>query len=47
MIEAIDKRTIVSLVREFFETGASGISVVGNINKALVDEFWARILAVI
>jgi len=47
MIRSIDKRTIVSLVREFFESGASGISVVGNINKALVDEFWARILAVI
>lgn len=47
IIESIDKRTIVALVREFIESGISGLSVVGNINKALVDEFWSRVLAVI
>ena len=47
MINSVDKRTIVALVREFFESGISGISVVGNINKSLVDELWERILAVI
>lgn len=47
MINSIDKRTIVALVREYFESGISGLSVVGNINKALVDEFWSRVLAVI
>ena len=47
MIDSIDKRTIVALVREFLESGVSGISVVGNINKTVVDELWERILAVI
>ena len=47
MIASIDKRTIVALARKFFESGVSGISVVGNINKSLVDELWERILAVI
>ncbi|MBQ1563958.1 insulinase family protein [Candidatus Saccharibacteria bacterium] len=47
MIDSIDKRTIVALARSFFESGISGISVVGNINKAFVDELWERILAVI
>ena len=46
-IESIDKRDIVSLVREFIENGASGLSVVGNINKSLVDELWNRILQII
>ena len=47
MIASIDKRTIVALARKFFESGVSGISVVGNINKSLVDELWERILAVV
>lgn len=47
IVESIDKRTIVALVREFVESGISGLSVVGNINKALVDEFWERVLAII
>jgi predicted Zn-dependent peptidase len=47
MINSIDKRTIVALVREFMESGVSGLSVVGNINKAFVDELWNRVLNVI
>jgi predicted Zn-dependent peptidase len=47
VIETIDKHAIVSLVREFLESGISGISVVGNINKVLVDELWNRILQII
>jgi hypothetical protein len=47
MINSIDKRTIVALVREFMESGVSGLSMVGNINKAFVDELWTRILNVI
>lgn len=47
MINSIDKRTIVALVREFMESGVSGLSMVGNINKAFVDELWTRVLNVI
>lgn len=47
MIEAIDKSTIVSLAREFMQSGISGLAAVGNMNKSVVDELWSRVLGAI
>ena len=47
MIDAIDKGTIVSLAREFMQSGISGLAAVGNMNKSVVDELWARVLGAI
>jgi predicted Zn-dependent peptidase len=47
MIENIDKSTIVQLARIFMQSGVSGLAVVGNMNKAVLDELWQRILDVI
>ena len=47
MIAAIDKSTIVQLAREFMQSGISGLATVGNMNKALVDELWTRVLGAI
>ena len=44
LIENIDKSTIVQLARIFMQSGVSGLAVVGNINKAMLDELWQRIL---
>ena len=44
MIENIDKSTIVQLARIFMQSGVSGLAVVGNMNKAVLDELWQRIL---
>ena len=44
MIDGIDKSTIVSLAREFMQSGISGLAGVGNMNKALLDELWGRVL---
>ena len=44
MIESIDKSTIVQLARIFMQSGVSGLAVVGNMNKAMLDELWQRIL---
>jgi len=47
MIDAIDKGTIVSLAREFMQSGISGLAAVGNMNKSVVDELWSRVLGAI
>lgn len=47
MIDAIDKSTIVILAREFMQSGISGLAAVGNMNKSLLDELWARVLGAI
>ncbi|MBQ1372769.1 insulinase family protein [Candidatus Saccharibacteria bacterium] len=47
MINAIDKGTIVSLAREFMQSGISGLSAVGNMNRSVVDELWSRVLGAI
>ena len=47
MISAIDKGTIVSLAREFMQSGISGLAAVGNMNKNVVDELWGRVLGAI
>ena len=47
MIDGIDKSTIVSLAREFMQSGISGLAAVGNMNKAVVDELWSRVLGAI
>ena len=44
MIQSIDKSTIVQLARIFMQSGVSGLAVVGNMNKAMLDELWQRIL---
>lgn len=47
MIEEIDKGTIVSLAREFMQSGISGLAAVGNMNRSVVDELWGRVLGAI
>ena len=47
MIDGIDKSTIVSLAREFMQSGISGLAAVGNMNKSVVDELWSRVLGAI
>ena len=47
MIEEIDKSTIVSLAREFMQSGISGLAAVGNMNRSVVDELWDRVLGAI
>lgn len=47
MIEKIDKSTIVQLARLFMQSGISGVSVVGNMNKAIIDELWGRVLGAV
>lgn len=47
MIEAIDKATMVGLARLFMQSGLSGLAMVGNVSKALLDELWARVLGAI
>lgn len=47
MIDNIDKSTIVILAREFMQSGISGLAAVGNMNKAVVDELWSRVLGAI
>lgn len=47
MIDGIDKGTIVRLAREFIQSGISGLAAVGNMNKSVIDELWARILGAI
>jgi len=44
MIEGINKGAIVSLAREFMQSGVSGLAVVGNMEKAVVNELWGRVL---
>jgi predicted Zn-dependent peptidase len=44
MIEGINKGAIVSLAREFMQSGISGLATVGNIEKAAVNELWGRVL---
>jgi len=44
MIEGINKGAIVSLAREFMQSGVSGIAAVGNIEKNAVNELWGRVL---
>ncbi len=44
MIEGINKGAIVSLAREFMQSGVSGLAVVGNMEKAIVNELWERVL---
>ncbi len=45
MIKGITKSTIVLLVREFMESNISGMAAVGNIEKAIVNELWTRIIS--
>lgn len=47
MIDAIDKSTIVVLAREFMQSGISGLAAVSNMNKAVLDELWSRVLGAI
>ena len=47
MIESIDKSTIVQLARLFMQSGLSGLAAVGNMNKAILDELWERILGTV
>lgn len=47
MIADINKATIVSLAREFMQSGISGLAAVGNMNKSVVDELWGRVLGAI
>ena len=47
MIEKIDKSTIVQLARIFLQSGVSGLAAVGTIDKAVLDEVWGRILAIV
>ena len=47
MINNIDKSTIVQLARLFMQSGVSGLAVVGNMNKAVLDELWNRILGAV
>ena len=47
MIQNVDKGTIVSLSREFMQTGISGLAAVGNMNRSVVDELWERVLGAI
>ena len=47
MIENIDKSTIVQLARLFMQSSISGVSVVGNMNKAIIDELWERVLGTV
>ncbi|MFV0484655.1 MAG: M16 family metallopeptidase [Candidatus Saccharimonadales bacterium] len=47
MIEGINKSTIVSLAREFMQSGVSGLAMVGNMEKAIVNELWGRVLGAI
>ena len=47
MIAEIDKSTIVSLAREFMQSGISGLAAVGNMNRSVVDELWGRVLGAI
>lgn len=47
MIEEIDKSTIISLAREFMQSGISGLAAVGNMNRSVVDELWGRVLGAI
>ena len=47
MIDEIDKGTIVSLAREFMQSGISGLAAVGNMNRSVVDELWGRVLGAI
>jgi predicted Zn-dependent peptidase len=44
MIEGINKRAIVSLAREFMQSGVSGLAAVGNMDKEMVNELWGRVL---
>ena len=47
MIDDIDKSTVVSLAREFMQSGISGLAAVGNMNRSIIDELWARVLGAI
>ena len=47
MIEGINKSTIVSLAREFMQSGISGLAMVGNMEKSVVNELWGRVLGAI
>lgn len=44
MIEGINKGMVVSLAREFMQSGISGVAAVGNMEKAMVTELWGRVL---
>jgi len=44
MIEGINKGALVSLAREFMQSGISGLAAVGNMDKAVVNELWGRVL---
>ena len=44
MIEGINKGAIVSLAREFMQSGVSGLATVGNMEKTVVNELWGRVL---
>ena len=44
MIEGINKGVIVSLAREFMQSGVSGLATVGNMEKTVVNELWGRVL---
>ena len=43
-IDAIGKAEIIALAREFMQTGISGLSAVGNLEKSFVTELWARVI---
>ena len=47
MIEGINKGAIVVLAREFMQSGVSGLAAVGNMEKAIVNELWNRVLEVV
>jgi predicted Zn-dependent peptidase len=47
MIENIDQSTIVQLARIFMQSGISGLAAVSNMNKAVLDELWERILGAV
>ena len=47
LIEGITKSAIVCLARDFMQSGISGMAAVGNLEKSLVNELWARVLNII
>ena len=44
MIKGIKKGAIVSLAREFMQSGISGVAAVGNMDKTVAIELWGRVL---
>lgn len=44
MIEGISKGMVVLLAREFMQSGVNGLAAVGNMEKAVVNELWGRVL---